>query len=186
MRTSSRSRALAVALGLIGVLTLAPAANATEGRWQPVERYYLGLLNCTRTGGWVRADGSCDGYGSGKHSAYRKPFERLQNLSRNVARPYAKLMADRGEMSHYLDGSPPDRMRRAGYRQGRVWGENIGYWAGDPYQAVLNIHRHYQSEKPYDGIHWRTIKNRQLKFVGIGIWRKDGYTYLVTDFWDPT
>ena len=33
--------------------------------WLAVEKYYLKLLNCTRTGGWVLADGSCKGYGSG-------------------------------------------------------------------------------------------------------------------------
>ena len=32
--------------------------RATTRPWGAVEDYYLKLLNCTRTGGWVKVDGS--------------------------------------------------------------------------------------------------------------------------------
>lgn len=183
-RRNRGSVVIAIVLGLAGVLTVAPAAQALESRWPEVERYYMGLLNCTRTGGWVLADGSCKGYGSGRYSAARKPLDRRSGLSQDASRPYARLMAERGQMGHYLDGSPTDRMRRAGYQPG-AWGENIGYWAGDPFEAVLSIHRMYQAERAERGIHWHTIKKKALKWVGVGVWREDGYTYLVVDFLGP-
>ena len=53
-----------------------PVASAADGggqyrqrrlgrrrRWAAVERYYLGLMNCTRTGGWVTSSGSCSSPG---------------------------------------------------------------------------------------------------------------------------
>ncbi|MEP6623343.1 MAG: Ig-like domain-containing protein, partial [Acidimicrobiia bacterium] len=33
------------------------------GSWGAVETYYLGLMNCTRTGGWVTSSGSCSSPG---------------------------------------------------------------------------------------------------------------------------
>ena len=48
----------------------APAAAYTPPCYA-VETYYLGLLNCTRTGGWVTKDINCKGYGSGNYSPVR-------------------------------------------------------------------------------------------------------------------
>jgi len=177
------SFAIAALIGLAALLGVAPAAQATEARWLDVELYYLDLLNCTRTGGWVKVDGTCKG-GVGEYSDEREPLRRHVGISNNVARPYSKVMADAGESSHYLDGGPLDRLERAGYDPG-AWGESIGYWSGDPYEAVTRIHRNYQSEKPYKGIHRRLLKKAAFKSVGIGVWRKDGYTYLVMDFYAP-
>ena len=43
-------------------------AQAYTPPFYSVELYYLKLVNCTRTGGWVLSDGSCKGYGSGRYS----------------------------------------------------------------------------------------------------------------------
>lgn len=171
-------------LAFAAVLSLAPAAQAATAPWLDVEKYYLGLMNCTRTGGWVKADGTCRDRGSGKYSAYRAPLSRHKGISRDVARPYAKVYARNGTTGHYLDGSPLQRFARAGYDPS-AWAENMGRWSGDPFQAVLNIHRNYQREKSYNGIHWQNIKKKSLKTAGVGVWRRDGMTYLVVDFYTP-
>jgi hypothetical protein len=169
-------------LAFAAVLSLAPVAQAASAPWLDVERYYFGLMNCTRTGGWVKADGTCRDRGTGKHSAYRAPLTRHKGIARDVARPYAKVYARRGVSSHYLDGSPLQRFTRAGYDPS-AWGENIGRWMGGARNAVLTIHRNYQDEKSYNGSHWRNIKDKDLKTAGVGVWRKDGVTYLVVDFY---
>ena len=58
-----------------------PGVSAATPPWYAVETYYLRLLNCTRTGGWVLKDGSCKGYGSGNYSSYVAPLKRSAGLS---------------------------------------------------------------------------------------------------------
>src|SRR5262245_48531346 len=47
---------------------LAVPVGAEPQRHQSLELYALGLVNCTRTGGWVLRNGACRGYGSGRFS----------------------------------------------------------------------------------------------------------------------
>jgi len=181
-----------IALGVI--MTAAPVAQAaspeTAGAtattgYHDVELYYLRLMNCTRTGGNVRSDGSCSGYGSGRYSAYRPPFTLSLWVSDQVSRPYAKLLVSRGLCTHYADGDPSYRLRRAGvtYRQ---WGENIGCRDGaNPYLSVLASHLNFQSEESYNGWHWRNIKDPGLTRVGIGVWKSGSRIRLVVDFYRP-
>ena len=150
------------------------------------ELYYLSLVNCTRTGGWVLGDGSCRGYGSGHYSTYVKPLTRSPGISDRASRPYAKLLAIRAKCSHFLDGDPGYRLRRAGF-SGTAWGENIG--CRDGYSsvnaAILASHLVFQSEKSSNGGHWRNIKNPKYTYIGIGIYRYNGRVRLVTDFYRP-
>ena len=145
-------------------------SGTSSAPWLAVEKYYLKLLNCTRTGGWVLADGSCKGYGSGTYSAYVKPLTLSSGISSKVARPYAKKLAVGNDCSHFIGGDPGDRLRRAGYTSYR-WAENIGCRSGNPYDAVLASHRFFQSEKGTDGGHWRNIKDSRFSTVGIGVWK---------------
>jgi uncharacterized protein YkwD len=206
-RTRIRSRALllvglAVAGSVVGSLAAAPAAAATttsqtktstavaltttavDKPWYTTERYYLGLLNCTRTGGWVLSNGTCRGYGSGRYSRYVVPIKYSYGLSDKVSRPYAKLLAVRNLCSHYANGDPGYRLRRAGYTRW-TWGENIG--CGNGYAtakaAVLASHLRFQAEKSTNGGHWRNIKNAKFRAIGIGIWKYGSRTRLVTDFY---
>ena len=152
--------------------------------WLPEEQWYLKLVNCTRTGGWVLNDGTCRGYGSGRYSKYVAPLRLSAGISDKVARPYAKYLADTNQCSHFLKGSPGDRLRRAGYTSYN-WGENIGCRSGYRYAgpAVLASHLNFQSEKSSNGGHWRNIKNYKFKYIGIGIWKTSGRVRLVTDFY---
>jgi hypothetical protein len=152
--------------------------------WLPEERYYLGLVNCTRTGGWVLSNGTCRGYGSGRYSAYVAPLRYTAGISDLVARPYARYLAITNQCSHFLQGNPGDRLRRAGYNAYN-WGENIGCRSGYSYAkpAILASHLFFQGEKSANGGHWRNIKNAKYKWIGIGVWKASGRVRLVTDFY---
>lgn len=177
---------------LLAAFVVAPATAPQAEAWTPqytapwlkVEVYYLKLVNCTRTGGWVGSDGSCSGYGSGQYSAYVQPLKLGPNLSSKVSRPYAKLIARRNICGHFADGDPGYRLRRAGYRN-YTWGENIGCRNGysNIYKAVLESHLNMQAEKATGGGHWKNIKNPKYNYAGVGVWVYSGRTRVVTDFY---
>jgi uncharacterized protein YkwD len=170
---------LLASLVAFGTSAAAPSgAAAAEPPWYDVETYYLRLLNCTRTGGWVAQNGTCKGYGSGTFSKYVAPLKRNDTLA-VVARNWAKKIATAGACYH---GNVAGRLRNAGFSS-YAWGENIGCWdVSNPYTSVLNTHRAFQREKATGGGHWKNIKNPRYKQVGIGVWKANGHTRLVTDF----
>ena len=155
--------------------------RALEARWESVETYYRKLVHCTRTGGWVKKDGHCDGYGTGRYSKYVAPLKASAGIA-NVARKWARHLVDENACGH---GDPGVRLRRAGYHPS-WWGENVGcnnY--ATVYDAVLQSHRAMQAEKSSGGGHWKNIKNAAYKYAGVGIWRYHGRTRVVTDFYRP-
>ncbi len=164
--------------------TVALTTTVIDKPWYTVERFYFGLVNCTRTGGWVLSDGTCRGYGSGRYSAYVAPLTYSYGLSDKVSRPYAKLLAVKNLCSHFIGGSPGDRLRRVGYYR-YTWGENIGCRDGyvSAKAAVLASHLKFQAETSTGGGHWKNIKNAKFKTLGIGVWRYGTRTRLVTDFY---
>lgn len=157
-----------------------PGGGAASGSWRGVESYYLKLMNCTRTGGWVTSTGKCSSPG-GRNVA---PLALSSGISNKVARPYAKLLATRGLCSHFIGGNPGDRLRRAGFKSYR-WAENLGCRSGNPYSAVLGSHRYFQSEKPYLGGHYVNMMNAAYDRAGIGVWVSGGRVRLVVDFYHP-
>ena len=148
--------------------------------WAAVESYYLNLMNCTRTGGWVTSGGDCSSPG-GRNVA---PLVMESGIQTRVARPYAKLLAERNLCTHFIGGNPGDRLRAAGYT-GYNWGENLGCRSGDPYAAVLGSHLFFQSEASYNGGHYRNLMNAGFDRVGIGVWVSGGRVRLVVDFIGP-
>lgn len=157
--------------------------TATARYWYTEEMFYLSLVNCTRTGGWVLSTGACKGYGTGRYSAYVAPLRYSSGMSDLVSRPYAKLMAVKNICTHFYGGTPLDRMRRAGYTSIRNWGENIGCrTASYAKTAVLASHLFFQSEKSTNGGHWRNMKNPAFHWVGIGVWKYGYRVRLVVDF----
>ncbi len=155
-------------------------SGAAHGSWHSVESYYLRLMNCTRTGGWVKGSGSCASPG-GRHVA---PLALSSSISDRVSRPYAKLLATHNQCDHFIGGTPGDRLRRAGFRSYR-WAENLGCRSGNPYNAVLGSHLYFQSEKPYRGGHYVNLMNAQYDRAGIGVWVASGRVRLVVDFYHP-
>ena len=154
--------------------------TVASGSWTAVERYYLGLMNCTRTGGWVTSSGSCSGPGGRAVAA----LELDTGISATVSRPYAKLLAVGNDCSHFIGGNPGDRLRRAGYASYR-WAENLGCRSGSPMSVALGTHLFYQSEKSYLGGHYVNLMNAQYDRVGIGVWMSSGRVRLVIDFYHP-
>ncbi len=154
--------------------------SAGSGSWFAVEKYYLGLMNCTRTGGWVTSTGSCSSPG-GRNVA---PLALSSGISDKVSRPYAKLLATRGLCDHFIGGNPGDRLRRAGFTS-YIWAENLGCRSGNPYSAVLGSHLFFQSEKSYNGGHYVNLMNAKYDRAGIGVWVYAGRVRLVVDFYHP-
>ena len=153
-----------------------------SGSWAAVEAYYLRLMNCTRTGGWVTSTGSCSSPGGRNVAALKLD----SGISSRVARPYAKLLATRGICNHFINGNPGDRLERAGYTSYR-WAENLGCRSGNPYSAVLGSHLYFQSERAWtpDGGHYVNLMNSAYDRVGIGVWVYAGRVRLVVDFYHP-
>ncbi len=154
--------------------------GAVSGSWTSVEAYYLDLMNCTRTGGWVTSSGNCSSPG-GRDVA---PLMLSDSISAKVSRPYAKLLATRGLCDHFIGGTPGDRLRRAGFTSYR-WGENLGCRSGNAFNAVLGSHLYFQSEKPYNGGHYKNLMNAQYDRAGIGVWVSAGRVRLVVDLYHP-
>ena len=134
------------------------AAAVGGGSWAAVETYYLGLMNCTRTGGWVTSSGTCSSPGGRE----RRPAQARPGISSKVTRPYAKRLAIGDDCSHFIGGNPGDRLRRAGFSSYR-WAENIGCRSGNPRSAVLGSHLFFQSEKSYERRPLREPDERGLR-----------------------
>lgn len=182
------STLLALLTGASGVAaassTSTPTTLTPDARL-PIEVFTLNLINCNRSGGYVASDGRCIGYGTGRYSTPVPLLKLSWGLSRYVAAPYAKLLAVRDLCGHNYDGDPGYRFRRAGYRPS-WWGENVGcYNASSIYTAVLLSHRAMQAEKATNGGHWRNIKNRNFRYLGVGVYSYSGRVRLVTDFYRP-
>lgn len=153
-----------------------------SGSWSAVERYYLGLMNCTRTGGWVTSGGGCSSPGGRNVAALKLD----SGISSKVSRPYAKKLAVNNMCTHFSGGTPGDRLRHAGYTSYR-WAENLGCRSGNPYSAVLGSHLFFQSERAWtpDGGHYVNLMNSLYDRVGIGVWVSGGRVRLVVDFYHP-
>jgi hypothetical protein len=155
-------------------------SSVGAGSWHAVETYYLQLMNCTRGGGWVTSGGDCSSPGGSGIA----PLILSSGISSEVSRPYAKYLVSTGICSHFADGNPGDRLRRAGYAGD--YRENLGCRsAPNPYASVLGTHLYFQSEKPCGGYcHYANIMSSKMKYVGIGVWVGHGRVRLVIDFWE--
>jgi uncharacterized protein YkwD len=160
--------------------TTSGGGSVGGGSWGAVETYYLRLMNCTRTGGWVTSTGSCSSPGGRAVAALRLD----SGISSKVSRPYAKKLAVGNDCSHFMGGTPGDRLSRAGYTS-YIWAENLGCRSGNPYSAVLGSHLYFQSEKSYSGGHYVNLMNAKYDRVGIGVWVYSGRVRLVVDFYHP-
>ncbi len=158
-----------------------PIARPPSSSWVAAEKYLLTLLNCTRGGGWVLADGSCSSPGGSGIAALKLDA----GISTRVARPYARKLALSGVCSHFSGGDPGDRLRAAGYTSFR-WAENIGcrYFA-DPRNAAVSLVRFFQDERSWNGGHWVNMMNRDYDRAGVGLWVAGGQLRFVIDFYRP-
>lgn len=153
-----------------------------------VEAELLGLrlLNCTRTGGWVRVNGTCKGRATGTYSPYLRPLRLHDGISSLVAFGWASELVKAKVCGHAIPGQPDLQVRlaAAGF-PGASFGENVGCWWSDmpPRDVVVAVHRLMQAEMAYDGGHWRNMKNPGYRSVGIGVATMAGRTTVVFDFY---
>ncbi len=155
-------------------------SGAVAGSWTAVEAYYLRLMNCTRTGGWVTSSGTCSSPGGRNVAA----LVLNSGISSKVTRPYAKYLAVHNLCGHFFSGTPASRLRAAGYTS-YVWGENIGCYPGRPYSAVLTDQLGFQAEKPTNGGHYVNLMNGAYSQAGVGVWVAGSQVRLVIDFYHP-
>jgi len=157
----------------------ASGGSAGSATWYAVEVYYLRLMNCTRTGGWVTSSGACSSPGG----LATKPIVLDAGLSAKVSRPYAKLLATTGACDHFINGTPTDRLHRAGYSGWAA--ENIGCRsAATPYASMIFTQIFFQDEKPCGGYcHYANLMNPAYARCGIGVWIDHGRIRLVVDFY---
>jgi uncharacterized protein YkwD len=165
--------------------TTAPrtAPRPSSSSWVSAEKYLLSLMNCTRGGGWVLADGSCSSPGGSGIPALRYH----EGVSDNVSRPYARKLAVNGACSHFYGGDPGDRLRAAGYT-GYQWAENIGCrYFSDPRDAAVSLVRFFQSERSWSpvGPHYVNMMSRKYTHAGIGLWVAGGNLNFVVNFYTP-
>ena len=164
------------------VVSISGGGAVGGGSWGAVETYYLGLMNCTRTGGLVTSSGTCSSPGGRSVAALKLDA----GISTNVARPYAKKLATAGACTHFSGGNPGDRLRAAGYTS-YIWAENLGCRSGNPKTAVLGSHLYFQSERSWSplGGHYVNLMNPKYDRVGIGVWVSGGRVRLVVNFYHP-
>jgi len=124
------------------------------GAWAAAEHYYLTLMNCTRTGGYVTSSGGCSSPG-GRNVA---PLWIDEGISANVSRPYARYLASTGICSHFADGNPGNRLRRAGYDSYR-WAENISCPKDMNVMALMVYTQQYFQAEGWGGGHYINLMN---------------------------
>lgn len=176
--------AIAVSLAVLLTVGVADPVSAAPTRHVKLERFALELVNCTRTGGWVRVDGTCKAYGTGRYSRYRRPLPFHDGIADDVAYPWAVKIARNEYCGHSLWGSSvSERFTAAGYTH-RYKGESVG--CSSYYRArrmVIRTHRKFQAERSWNGWHWRNIKDPDWRSVGIGIATVGAETRVVYDFY---
>lgn len=167
-----------------------PAAPPTTGggatgggEWAAAERYFLGLMNCTRGGGLVTSSGACSSPGGSGIA----PLVLDRGISDKVSRPYAKLLASSAVCSHFDGGNPGDRLRAEGYTSYH-WGENLGCLSASSASAsALGTQLYFQSERSWSppGGHYVNMMNPEYDRVGIGVWISGSQIRIVIDFYHP-
>ena len=100
------------------------------GSWGAVERYYLGLMNCTRTGGWVTSGGDCSSPGGRSVAAApaRLPGSARRSRGRTPRSSPSTTCAPTSAAATRATACV-----RAGYTSYR-WAENLGCRSGQPVQ----------------------------------------------------
>ena len=164
-------------------IVVSEASPEASSPWYTDEVYFLGLLNCTRTGGWVTAKGACSS--KTHHTLPAQPALVLDaGISDKVARPYAKYLADNDLLDHYLLGTTPQsRLCSAGFC-GSAWGENLASPGSYGKDGMVTVEIFYQNEYFCRCLHYDNIMNPHYTRVGIGVWATSGRVRLVIDFSD--
>jgi len=160
---------------------------STTAPYHPMELYYLALMNCTRTGSWVTASGSCSSVAHHVMPA-QDPLAYSAAIANAVSRPYSKALADRGLLTHYLNGTTPhSRLSAAGFTSG-AWGENLSSPTSRYASGMIHTELYFQSEyrcqhSRCEFAHYYNIMDPYFDRAGVGIWVSNGHVRLTIDFY---
>jgi hypothetical protein len=159
----------------------------TNSPWYASEVYYFKLTNCTRTGGWVTGSGDCSS--NTRHVMPAQGALRLDAGLSAVARRYSQLQADRGVLTHYLDGTNPhQRLVAAGYPSA-TWGENLGSPPTYNAAGMIKVEVFFQNEVRCDWGrrcefgHYRNIMHPYFRRIGVGVWVSRGRVRVTSEFY---
>jgi hypothetical protein len=146
------------------------------------EVYYMALMNCTRTGGWVTVGGTCS---TETHHTLpaQGPLRLNADISNKVSRPYAKYMADRKILDHYAYHDPHWRLCNWGGYCGGSWGENIASPSNASKFGMIDIEIFYQNEYWCRCEHYYNIMAPFLNQAGVGVWVANGVVRVSIDFY---
>jgi hypothetical protein len=154
---------------------------STTAPYHAAELYYLSLMNCTRTGGWVTSSGVCS-----TETHHTMPAQSAlaynDSIANAVSRPYAKALADRGVLTHYLDGSTVhSRLSAQGFTS-PSWGENIASPSNAGQGGMVSIEIFFQDESWNRGGHYYNIMNSHFRWAAVGVWVSNSVR-VVIDFY---
>ncbi len=160
---------------------LGGVASATRP-YHDSEVYYLSLMNCTRTGGWVTSGGLCSTVAH--HTLPARPaFVFSDGIADGAARPYAKALADAGVLTHTYGGTTVHaRLTAAGF-PGPSWGENIASPANSGAGGMISVETYFQAESWCRCGHYANIMNSYFHRSGVGVWVSSGRVRVVADFY---
>lgn len=146
------------------------------------EVYYMALMNCTRTGGWVTVGGNCS---TETHHTLpaQGPLRLSADISNKVSRPYAKYMSDRRILDHYAYHDPHWRLCNWGGYCGGSWGENIASPSNASKFGMIDIELFYQNEYWCRCEHYYNIMAPFLNQAGVGVWVSNGVVRVSIDFY---
>ena len=146
------------------------------------EVYYMNLMNCTRTGGWVTSSGACST--SGHHTMPAQGRLTLDaSISNKVSRPYAKYMADNRIFIHEGYHDPHWRLCNWGGYCGWAYGENIASPTSAGNGGMIDIEIFYQNEYWCRCEHYYNIMNSFFNRAGVGVWVSGGAVRVSIDFY---
>jgi hypothetical protein len=176
--STPRSRAIAITKSKIPVTG---GQGTSSAPYKDMERYYLSLMNCTRTGSWVTSSGDCST--QTRHTLPAQGALALDDgISNKVSRPYAAQLATSGLLTHNLNGTTTHgRLAAAGYG-GSSWGENIAAPSNAGPGGMIATENFYQNESGCRCAHYYNIMYGHFHRVGIGIWVSRGVR-IVIDFY---
>ena len=149
--------------------------SSSSSPWYSTEKYFLSLINCTHTGGWVSSSGVCTGRGTNGHAA----LSLNATISNGASRPWAKYLAQTSQLYH---GCPACRLSAIGYSNG-WWGENLAWWSGTPTGGAVQAVLFFQSEKASLGGHYVNMMDSRGRSAGVGVWQANGRVVFCIDFW---
>jgi hypothetical protein len=146
------------------------------------EVYYMKLMNCTRTGGWVTGSGACSSVTHHTLPA-QAPLRLSATISNKVSRPFAKYMADRKILNHYAYHDPQWRLCNWAGLCGSAWAENIASPTSAGRGGMIDIEIFYQNEYWCRCEHYYNIMAPFLNQAGVGVWVSHGVVRVSIDFY---